>query len=276
MLKNKKLLVILGPTASGKSSIAEKLARKFNGELINADSRQVYKGMDIGTNKSQAHLINIVEPSQEFSLANYKKLALACIQDIHKKNKLPILIGGTGLYIQAIIDNLEIPKIKPNKILRAKLENKSCEDLFNMLKKLDLQASEAIDSKNKRRLIRAIEVCLSGQKFSQKLKGKKLFNSLQIGISVPREKLIKKINARVDNMIEQGLEQEVKSLGKNIPETIGYQEFYQEKNLSKIINLIKLHTRQYAKRQLTWFKRDKRIKWVENYEEARKLVKKFL
>ena len=266
----------MGPTASGKTKIAEKLAQEFNGEIINADSRQVYIGMDIGTNKSSAHLVDIVNPGQEFTVAQYKKLAIKTIKKIHNRGKTPFLVGGTGLYIQAVIDNLQIPKIKPNKFLRQKLENQSLEQLFNTLKKLDHQTTETIDAKNKRRLIRALEVCLSGQKFSQKNKSKPLFDILQIGIDVQKEKLYQRINKRVDEMIEQGLEDEVKSLGDNIPETIGYQEFKHEKNLAKIANLIKLHTRQYAKRQMTWFKRDKRINWVKSYEEAKPLLTKFL
>ncbi|MFH1392696.1 MAG: tRNA (adenosine(37)-N6)-dimethylallyltransferase MiaA [bacterium] len=273
---HKKLVVILGPTGSGKTKIAEQLTQEFNGEIINADSRQIYIGMDIGTNKSPAHLIDIINPGQEFTVAQYKKLALACIKEIHARSKLPFLVGGTGLYIQAIVDNLKIPKIKPNQVLRKKLEKQSCEQLLSSLKILDPITTENIDKKNKRRLIRALEVCLSGQKFSQKTKSAKLFDILQIGISAPKEKLYQKINKRVNNMIEQGLEHEVKLLGKNIPETIGYQEFTQETNLAKIANLIKLHTRQYAKRQMTWFKRDPRIAWISSCAEARKLVNNFL
>jgi len=279
-----KLIVILGPTASGKTKISEKLAQEFNGEIISADSRQIYRGMDIGTNKSPAYLVDIADPGQEFTAAQYKELAIKTIKEIQKKDKLPILVGGTGLYIQAIVDNLKIPKIKPNQILRKKLEKQSCEQLFNTLKKLDFETAQNIDKKNKRRLIRALEVCFAGQKFSQKTKGKKLFDILQIGIQVDKKILAQRIDKRVDEMIEQGLEDEVKSLGENIPETIGYQEFKlvgatlrgRPKNIAKIANLIKLHTRQYAKRQSTWFKRDKRIKWVKNYEEARSLIKSFL
>lgn len=271
-----KLIVVLGPTASGKTKIAEQLAQEFNGEIINADSRQVYIGMDIGTNKSPAHLVDIASPGQEFTVAQYKKLAIKTIKEIQNRGKMPFLVGGTGLYIQAIVDNLQILKVEPNKILREKLEKQSAEQLFNTLKKLDPQTAETIDAKNKRRLIRALEVCLSGQKFSQKTKAKLLFDVLQIGINIDRDKLNKRINKRVDEMIEQGLEDEVKSLGDNIPETIGYQEFSQKTNLAKIVSLIKLHTRQYAKRQMTWFKRDKRIKWVKSYEEAKLLLTKFL
>lgn len=131
----KKLIVILGPTASGKTKIAEKLTQEFNSEIINADSRQIYIGMDIGTNKSPAHLVDIADPGQEFTVAQYKKLAIKIIKETQNKGNLPFLVGGTGLYIQAVVDNLQIPKIKPNQLLRKKLEKQSLEQLFDTLKK---------------------------------------------------------------------------------------------------------------------------------------------
>jgi len=274
--KMNKLVVILGPTASGKTKLADNLSQEFNGEIINADSRQIYIGMDIGTNKSPAHLVDIIYPGQIFTVAQYKKLATKIIKEVQSRGKLPFLVGGTGLYIQAVVNNLQIPKVKPNKLLRQKLEKQSLKQLFYILKRLDPQTAETIDSKNQRRLVRALEVCLSGQKFSEKIKSKPLFDVLQIGISIDRVKLNKRINKRVDEMLQEGLEDEVKTLGNNMPETIGYQEFKQGKSIAKIADLIKLHTRQYAKRQMTWFKRDRRIKWIRNYGEARNLIKSFL
>jgi len=166
--KKPPLVVILGPTASGKSELAIKLAKKFGGEIVSADSRQIYQEMDIGTGKLTKkqmasiahHLINLVKPDQEFTLAQYKKLAIKTIKNIQKRNKLPFLVGGTGLYIQTVVDNLIIPQVKPNKKLRNKLEKLTNQELLIQLKKIDPLTAKIIDPYNKRRLIRALEVCL--------------------------------------------------------------------------------------------------------------------
>jgi tRNA dimethylallyltransferase len=309
-----KLIVILGPTASGKTELALRLAKEFNGEIVSADSRQIYREMDIGTaklprTKSEKrkaknnnkkfktlyygevegiphYLIDIVDPDKTLTVAQYKKIAIRCIKDIQKRDKTPFLVGGTGLYIQAVVDNLKIPEVPPNKALRAKLEKKSLQELLNVLKSLDPEALETVEKKNKRRIIRAIEVNLAGIKFSQKTKGKPLFDVLQIGISLEKEKLYKKIDQRVDQMIEQGLPHEVENLAEkyswDLPSMsgIGYQEFkdyFKGKiTLDKVIQQIKTHTHQYARRQMSWFKRDKRIHWIKNYSEAKKLIKSFL
>jgi len=285
-MPNKPLIVILGATASGKNNLALKLAQKFNGELVCADSRQVYQGLDIGTNKSEGRLVDIAKPGEEFSLADYKKIAVQTIKNIQKQGKIPFLVGGTGLYIQAIVDNLAIPKVKPNKAWRKNLEKQSLKKLFQKLKKIDPLAAKEIDAQNKRRLVRALEVCLSGQKFSQRTKEKPLFNVLQIGLGLPKETLRKRINRRVDQMLKRGLVKEVKKLAKKYSwqtqamSGIGYQEFKDyflgKQPLTKTIELIKLHTQQYAKRQMTWFRKDKRINWISNYKEAEKLLRKFL
>lgn len=297
-----KLIVILGPTASGKSEWAIKLAKKFNGEIISADSRQIYRGMDIGTAKPfdrggvPHHLIDNVNPEEEFTVAQYKKMAIEKIKEIQSQGKIPFLVGGTGLYIQAVVDNLEIPKVVPSQALRRKLEEKSTEELFEDLKRLDPKTAQIIDRKNKRRLIRALEVkILSGISFvSAKKIGEPLFDTLQIGIKISREKLYKNIDKRVEEQIEQGLESEVSNiyeeLSKKMPEEkiwqlpsmsgICYQEFKEylegKIDLPEVIKLIQLHCRQYARRQLTWFKRDKRIHWVKNLEETEKLISEFL
>ena len=235
--------MILGPTASGKSRWAKKLAARFNAELIAADSRQIYRGMDIGTNKSPAHLVDIANPGDYFSVEDYQKLALRIIKKIHSKNKLPIIVGGTGLYIQSLVDNLRFPQAQPNTALRKKLQGKL-----------------------NQREIRKLEIILSGSNLGTK--GRPLFNILQIGIKIDREKLYRRIDRRVDQMISEGLLEERRKLGKNLPKTIGYFESSAEK--------IKTNTRRYSRRQMTWFKRDQRIKWCEKYSEAEKLVKEFL
>jgi tRNA dimethylallyltransferase len=291
-----KLIVIIGPTASGKSDLAVKLARRFNGEIVSADSRQIYQEMDIGTAKPTKrqmsgvshHLIDVVKPNQEFTLVQYKKLAVKIIKNIQERGRLPFLVGGTGLYIQAIVDNLQIPQVKPNKKIRNKLEKLTNQQLFNQLKKLDPLSAEVIDQQNKRRLIRALEVCLVTKKpFSkQREKGQPLFEIRQIGLKIDKEALNKKIDQRVEKMIQTGLVEEVKKLSEKyhsqLPAMsgIGYQEIGQylqsRINLEQAKELIKEHTRQYTRRQMTWFKRDKRIYWVENYPAALKIISDFL
>jgi len=294
-LSPSKLIVILGPTASGKSALAIKLAKKFNGEVVSADSRQIYKEMDIATAKplrSQIediphYLINAVRPNQEFNAAIYKKLAIKSIKDIQKKGNLPFLVGGTGLYIQAVVDNIEFPKVPPQKKLRDELEKKSAKELFKIYKKLDSEGSKFIEKKNKRRLIRAIEVCkVTGKSFwKAKKKGEPLFDVLEIGIKLSKEELKKRAERRIKIMFKLGLEKEAKNLVKRynwIPplQTIGYREwkdyFDGKTDKDEVKNSIIRHTIQYAKRQMTWFKRDKRIKWVNNLKEAERLVKNFI
>jgi len=251
--------------------------------------------MDIGTGKMDIgywildiHLIDIINPDQKFSLSQYKKLAIEKIREIQKRNKTPFLVGGTGLYISSVIDNLEIPKAPPDNKIREKLSKLSSEELFEELKRIDLKSAEIIGGNNKRKLIRALEVYkITGKPFSaQQIKGKPLFNILQIGIKTDRKKLYKKIDQRVDKMIEMGLIKEVQNLTKkysfDLPAMsgIGYQEiglYLQNKTtLEEAVQRMKFRTHQYARRQMTWFKRDERIKWIENYEEAEKLVEKFL
>ena len=290
------LIVVLGPTASGKTKIAIKLAKDFNGEIISADSRQIYRGMNIGTDKISPletqgiphYLIDIVNPDEEFTLAQYKELAIKTIREIQERKKLPFLVGGTGLYIQAITDNLEIPTVPPDAKLRSNLERIDQKKLVEMLKKLDPVGAKKIDLNNPRRIIRALEVCLkTGQPFSsQTRKGKRLFKIIEIGLNPPREKLYQKIDQRVDWMIENGLINEVKSLLKKYPPNlpafsgIGYQEIIQHLQgkitLEESIQQIKFHTHQYARRQITWFKKDQKIKWVKNLIEAREIIKDFL
>ncbi|MCK5060057.1 MAG: tRNA (adenosine(37)-N6)-dimethylallyltransferase MiaA [Candidatus Pacebacteria bacterium] len=292
-----KLLVILGPTASGKSELAVKLAKKFNGEIISADSRQVYKGLDIGTGKITKkemrgvphYLLNVASPKNTFTVAQYKKQAEKAINKIIKKGKLPILCGGTGFYIQAVVDDISIPEVKPNSALRKKFEKKSIKELATILKKLDSKRHKTIDIKNPRRLIRAIEIAKALGKVPS-LKKKKKFDALQIGIKTEDKILKQKINKRIKQWLKQGLIQEVKKLHNPPTRLIGgrageglswkrleslgleykYVALYLQGKLSKDEMLKKLETEtwRYAKRQKTWFKKDKRIEWVESKEKS--------
>ena len=301
--KKSPLIVILGPTASGKTELALRLAKKFSGFIISADSRQIYQGMDIGTSKPEGEIkkikgekiffvqgiphfmIDIIPPDQEFTLADYQKQAYKILTT---KYQLPFLVGGTGLYISAIVDNYKLPQGKVDKKLRQELNQQTKEDLLKKLKQLDPSTYLVIDKNNKRRLVRALEYVITNrQSFSQaQKKGSPLFNALQLGIKIDRDKLYKRIDLRVEQMIKAGLIYEVKKLLKKYPadlpafDSIGYREiidYLQGKiTLDKAISLIKQNTRRYAKRQLTWFKRDKRIKWIENYKQAEKLINDIL
>ncbi len=291
----KKLIIILGPTASGKTQLAVKLASLFNAEIISADSRQIYTEMNIGTGKDldkhkdilyHYHLIDITKPNKQFTLAEYQKLCFKTIDKIHKKNKLPFLVGGTGLYISSIVDNYQIPKVKPNKKIRLTLAKLSLKEKINLLKKLDPDSLTFVDLHNLRRINRALEVCLSGKKFSTtRTKTKPPYDILILGIKKNPLTLKKLINHRVDKMINQGLVNEVKQLIKKynsstLLQIIGYAEIVDYLNkkttLNQAVELIKLHTRQFAKRQLTWFKRDQRINWITNLTQAKKLITQFI
>ncbi len=301
-----KVVVILGPTASGKSKMGLRLAQEFGGEIISADSRQIYKKMDIGTGKEPGeavrvglskiyhvggiphHLIDFLDPGKTFTAVDFRDQALKHIRAIEKRKKHPVIVGGTGLYLQSLIDNYKIPRVPPNKKLRQSLEQKNNDELMRLLESMDPDSAQIIDSNNKRRIVRALEVCiLSGKHFSKmQQKGEPLVDALQIGIDLPRELLYERIGERVDAMIEQGLIQEIDALLKqkyswNLPSMsgIGYRQFkeYFEGTapLADVVSHLKRDTRRFARRQLTWFRRDQRIHWCKTYEEARALVQKF-
>lgn len=294
-----KIIVIVGPTASGKTSISLKIAKKWSGEIVSADSRQIYRGMNIGTAKPTKkeltavphHMINIKNTDENYTALEYKCNAIKAIKKIIAKNKLPILVGGTGLYIKAVVDNLNIPEAAPDSKLRKKLEKEiekhGLKHLFGKLIKLDPEAAYIVDPNNPRRIIRALEVAIkTGKPFSTQRKiGSPLFDFIEIGIEWPKNILDKRINKRVDLMIKDGLIDEVKNLIKQYGQNqsfdaIGYREVVDYLNgkisLDEAINLIKKNTRNYAKRQMTWFKKDKRIHWIKNEKEAEKLIRKFL
>ena len=275
--------MILGPTASGKSALAVKLAKKIKGEIVSADSRQVYKNLNIGSGKITKkemqgvphYCLSVVSPKKIFTVVDFKKCAEEAIKEIFAKNKTPIIVGGTGLYIQAVVDNIILPEVKPNWKLRKELEKKTIEEMFETLKKLDPERAKNIDAKNPRRLIRAIEIAkIIGKAPNLDIECPS-WEALQIGIKLPDEILKKNIKKRIKKMIKNGLVAETKKLRKlglswkRIYE-LGFEYKYpalflrgkisKEEMLEKII----LENWQYAKRQMTWFKRDKRIKWTNH------------
>lgn len=297
MKKDKiKIVVILGQTATGKSDLAVELAKKFSGEIISADSRQVYKGLDIGSGKitkkemkSVPHyLLDVANPKRQFSVAQYKKLADKKILEINKRNKLPIIVGGTGFYIQAIIDGLVLPKVKPNSKLRKELEKKTAKELFEILKKLDKSRAKDIEKDNPRRLIRAIEIAKALGKVP-KLKKSSKYEVLQVGLKIPEEKLKENIKKRLFTRMKKGMIKEVENLHseglswKRL-EALGLEYknlalYLQKKiNKSELLDRIQTESWQFAKRQMRWFKKDERIKWFKPSEvkKVEKEIKKFI
>lgn len=272
-----KVIAIVGPTASGKTKMAIEMAQKLDTEIISADSRLVYKGFDIGTAKPtkeeqllvKHHMIDVVEPEYDFSVADFADGASKVISELHAKNKVPIVVGGTGLYFRILLENYDMPRVEANSQLRAELENLSNEELFEKLSNIDKISAEKIHQNNRVRVIRALEVSLTTGKPFSSIKGVKE-NKYDVEWVFPeiesREILYNRINIRVDMMIKDGLVDETKNLLlkhgriKNLVNTIGYQEIiqYLDGNISieNAIEQIKQNTRRYAKRQLTWFRRN--------------------
>jgi tRNA dimethylallyltransferase len=290
-----KLLVILGPTASGKTGLSIKLAKKYKGEVVSADSRQVYKGMDIGSGKVTKKemqgvphwLLDVANPKTRFSVAQYQKLAQKAIKDIQKRGKLPILVGGTGFYIQSIVDGVVIPEIKPDWKLRAKLEKIALPELVKRLAKVDPKRAATIDQNNPRRVVRALEIAIKLKGPVPTLEPKKPeFNILQIGVNRPKKELKQLINKRlIKRLKNNAMINEVKKLRKTLSwkrlEEFGLEyklvaQYLQNKiTKQEMIDYIQIESEHYAKRQMTWFKRDKRINWIKNYKEAMLLIDKF-
>lgn len=279
-----KLVAIIGPTGVGKTRLAIQLAQKFNGEIINADSRQIYRFMDVGTAKptkeEQAlvphHLIDIKDPDEDFSLATYQQLAYEVISDIQSRGKLPFLVGGTGQYVWAVLEGWLVPKVPPDIEFRRTLEQKAkdnADELYQELLKLDPIAAEKIDPRNVRRVIRALEV--SRQKpFSQSIeKAPPSFESSIIGLTIERKELYQRVDARVDEMIKHGFVEEVKKLiemgySLTLPSisSIGYREIGQylqgKMTLEEAIYKIKTGTHRFIRHQYAWFQsKDERIRW---------------
>lgn len=293
----KKLIVIGGPTASGKTGLAIALAKKFHAEIISADSRQFYNKLDIGTAKPSTtelnsvvhHFINFLEPNEDYNIGRFEIDALKKIEELFKTNEYVVLVGGSGLYIQAVCEGIdELPESDP--ILREKfkkiIEEDGLEKLAEYLKEKDPEYFEIVDKKNKHRIIRALEVIeQSGITYTELRKSNKKirpFDIIKIGIDLDRKELYHKINERVDDMMKLGLVGEVTSLlpyrNLNALKTVGYEEIFDYLDhtipLDEAVELIKKHSRNYAKRQVTWFKRDKKFEWIKGnlLEEATKII----
>lgn len=291
---NDKLFILMGPTAVGKTSISIDLAKKLNGEIISADSMQIYKYMDIGTAKVKPYemngvphyLIDIIYPDENFTVSDYKRMATKYIKKINQENKLPIVVGGTGLYINSLVYKLNFASVPPNEEVRRKLDIFDNEHLHAKLLEVDINSGERISINDRKRIIRALEIWeVSGKTPSEFNKNFREetdeYDLVMVCLNMDREKLYQRINDRVDIMIEEGLVEEVKNIlnmgyNKDLVsmQGIGYKEIimYLENkiNLDEAINLIKQGSRNYAKRQLTWFKRDNRIKWIDinNFEST--------
>ena len=288
-MNKKNLIVILGPTAVGKTKVAIDIAKKIDTEIISADSRQFFREMEIGTAKPgkeelasvKHHFINSLSVKDEYNVGMFEKDTLKILDSIFQKKDMAIMTGGSGLYINAVCNGFDkLPEA--NREIRSKIIETYKQEgiiyLQHTLKRLDEEHYKKIDIKNPHRLIRAIEVCMTTGKSYSKLrigeKQKRSFSSIKIGLNMEREKLYQKINTRVDEMIKAGLLDEVKSLVKykslNSLQTVGYKELFEyleeKTSLEKAIDLIKQNSRNFAKRQMTWFRKDQDIKWFEPNE----------
>ena len=285
------LIVICGPTASGKTSLGIELAKHIGGEIISADSMQIYKGMDIATAKPTAeemcevphHLISIIDPDTEFSVADYLTLAREKITEIYSRGKMPIVVGGTGLYISSLVDNISFENAYTDGSVRKKLTDEAekigREAMLDRLREIDPETAEGLHANNITRIIRALEIYeLTGMKFSEHKTVSRMNESpykvCMVGLDfTDRNVLYDRINQRVDIMAEQGLVEEARAAYesghkmKTAYQAIGYKElipyFDGEKTLDECLDFLKMQTRRYAKRQLTWFRRDERIVWIK-------------
>jgi len=316
----KRTIVIVGPTASGKSDVAISLAKKFNGEVISCDSRQIYRGMDIGTGKIPGtfvpvipnessnrgisntyptfisegvphYMIDIVSPNTPYNATKFVKKAKKIRKDIWKRGKLPIICGGTGFWAQALVENISFPEVAPNFELRNQLRNSTTEELLAMLKKKDPRRAKTIDSNNRVHIVRSLEICKTlgaVPKITNNDLQIRDYKSLVIAIDVPREKLYKKIEKRLDERLQQGMLDEIWSLHheKHVPwsrmEVFGLEYRWVSRYLRGIISheemreKLLLDIQHYAKRQLTWLRRwerqGRKIHWKQNLQEIKSIL----
>ncbi len=300
------LIVIVGPTAVGKTQLAFRLCEEFGGEVISADSRQIYKGMDIGTAKPTAeerrrvphHLVDLVEPDEGFTLVQYQERAYEAIDEVLSRGRLPFLVGGTGLYVKALVEGFSVPRAKPKMVRRGALlkeaRERGAEALHARLKEVDPKAAARIDPQNVRRVVRALEVYeATGQPISRlQRKEPPPYRILKIGLTRERKALYQRIDERIDRMMEMGLLEEVKRLvekgyGYHLPAMsgLGYKQLglylWGEVGLAEAVGMIKSETRRFVRQQYKWFRLDdETINWIEvdgdPFLEARSLVTTFL
>ncbi len=289
-----KLAAVVGPTAVGKTALSIALAKKFAGEIIGADSRQIYRCMDIGTAKPTRddrarvphHLIDLVDPDETLTLAQYKQLANQKIHDIHARGKLPLLVGGTGLYVKTVLEGWTIPEVAPDFLLRGQLEREvqtyGSDSLYRQLQQVDPIAAQKVDARNIRRVIRYLEVYhTTGQPISSRQrKAPPPYRILQLGLTLPREKLYRRIDARVDQMMRDGLLDEVRDLlargyDENLPALSGFgyrqliQHLHGARSLEDVVSETKKETRRFVRRQYAWFALDDpQILWLDADEHA--------
>jgi len=300
------LIVIVGPTAVGKTATAIRLAEEFNGEIVSADSRQVYRGMDIGTAKPTPeerarvphHLIDVADPDEEFHLVRFQALAYAAIDNVLRRGKVPFLVGGTGQYVRAVVEGWQVPPVPPDEALRQRLyteaEREGPETLHRRLAAVDPEAAARIHPHNVRRIVRALEVYqATGRPISEwQRKHPPPYRILQIGLTMPRGELYRRIDARIERMVKEGLVEEVRRLveqgyGFHLPamQSLGYAQFKPyftgEASLEDVIREIKRETRRFVRHQYGWFREgDPDIHWFDvtrdPYERIRDLVAAFL
>ncbi len=282
-----KLVVILGTNASGKSALGILLARHFGGEIVSADSRQVYRGLDLGSGKItpaeagsiKHHLIDVADVSEYYSLAQYQRAAYSAIDSISSGGKLPFLVGGTGLYISAIVEGYELVDVPPNDQLRAELESLPVPQLVERLEKSDPEAAGRIDKSNQRRLIRAIEIAAAGHSSSAAHKSSPRYDCLQLGLTWPREILLQRIEKRLRERLTSGMIDEVASLRAHGVSDLRLDKLGLEcryvarylrgelRTMDDLRTQLGIAIRQFAKEQLTWFKRDSRILWLDPFKD---------
>ena len=296
-MNSKPVIAIVGTTCSGKTATAIHLAKQHNGEVISADSRQVYEGLNIGTGKVTKeemddiphHLIDTADPKDTYSVALFEKEGLSCIEDIHKRSKLPIIAGGTGQYVDALLYTQTIPEVPPNKELREKLEQQSTDHLFRQLQEKDPERAESIEPKNKRRLVRALEIVAAIGKVPTISDQAPRFNHLIIGLDIPKETLHEKIHTRLLERLESGMVEEAQQLHQQgLPferfEELGLEYRYLKRYLAKelsydeMVKQLEKEIRKYAKRQLTWWNNRDDVEWFTytNQEDISKRVQEFL